>query len=198
VLVVDEPVLVAGGGPVEVGDGDVGGGVEGTGVHAAETPATPTFTGSEIWDNGVPGGTFTTNDSFCPVRSVTASVHWSASAEGNAAIPITASTVAPVIPASAARFRSSSNMLSATRGELILRRVGAILGGAVDNVRIPTRELTPIAISQIGIGLRFAPDVVKLVQLPSAALAITRVEHTTGRFRSPSHHGQQCMAALAR
>ena len=53
----------------------------------------PTPAGT-IADGGVPAGTFTLKLSVCPVTSVTVTVHWSADADGIAAMPITAKTVA--------------------------------------------------------------------------------------------------------
>ena len=47
--------------------------------------------------------------SVCPVTSVTVTVHWSAEAEGIAAMPITANTVATVT-AAVLSFRLLSNL----------------------------------------------------------------------------------------
>jgi hypothetical protein len=44
-----------------------------------------------IWEGGVPGGAFTVNVITWPFRSVAVTVHWSAEAEGIAAIAIVAS-----------------------------------------------------------------------------------------------------------
>lgn len=56
------------------------------------TFTTGSFTGSEIEDSGVPGGTLTVNDIFCPPATVTVITHVSAEAVGIAAKPETAST----------------------------------------------------------------------------------------------------------
>lgn len=63
--------------PVPVGVDLVGGGggVVAVGAQDSATPTTPTFTGNEIADSGVPGGTFTVNDKCPPPISVTVMTH---------------------------------------------------------------------------------------------------------------------------
>jgi hypothetical protein len=64
---------------VEGGAGGGGGGGAGA-VHDPVIPTTGSFSGSEIDDSGVPGGTFTVNVIECPPTSVTVTTHWSAAA----------------------------------------------------------------------------------------------------------------------
>ena len=60
-------------GAAGVGAG-AGAGVGG-GAHVPVTEATGSFTGNDSDDKGVPAGTVTVNDSFCPVTSVTDTTH---------------------------------------------------------------------------------------------------------------------------
>jgi hypothetical protein len=62
------------------------------GAHEAETLFTGPTPAGTIETGGVPGGTFTENVSVCPVSNVTVTLHSSAEAVGNAAIPRTANT----------------------------------------------------------------------------------------------------------
>jgi len=71
-------------------------GVVDVGVQDADTLLTGPMPPGTICEAGVPGGTLTLNDSVCPVRSVTVTVHWSAEAVGIAAIPRIANTEAAV------------------------------------------------------------------------------------------------------
>jgi hypothetical protein len=103
--------------PVLVGVEFVG--VEVTGAHDSETPTTPEWTGNEIWDNGVPGATFTVNDKCPPPTKVTVMTHSSAEAEGSAAIPRTTSIEAAVTAP------SKSFRLLSTVAYLLPRSAGA-------------------------------------------------------------------------
>lgn len=87
-------MLVVRGGLDVVVDGGGGAGVVDAGAHDSDTPTTPTLTGREIADNGVPGGTFTVNDMCPPPTNVTVITHESAEAVGIAAIPSMANTAA--------------------------------------------------------------------------------------------------------
>jgi hypothetical protein len=77
--------------------------------HDSLTVATPALTGSAIDESGVPGGTLTVKDSFCPVTRVTVTTHVSAEATGIAARPETARTD-PAATAAATRFRLFSTL----------------------------------------------------------------------------------------
>jgi hypothetical protein len=68
------------------------------------TDATPTLTGSEIEERGVPGGTSTLKVKVCPSVVLTVITHVSADATGIAAIAMTAST-APAIATATKSFR---------------------------------------------------------------------------------------------
>ena len=84
-------------GEVGVVAGVVGGvGVEVVvaGAHEALTPLIGPIPEGTIAEGEVPAGTLTLKLCVWPVASVTVTVHWSADAEGIAAIPITANTVA--------------------------------------------------------------------------------------------------------
>jgi hypothetical protein len=100
------PVVEVGGAEVlvlgvdEVGVDEVGVGAGGgEEAHDSEMDAIGRWTGSEIDDSGVPGGTFTVKLSFPPPTSVTVITHVSADAAGSAATADTASTVPTVAAA---------------------------------------------------------------------------------------------------
>ena len=97
--VVDVEVLVVGV-ELELVDGGGGGGA----AHDSVTPTIGPLTGSEIDDNGVPGGTLTVNVSLTPPSSVTVTVHVSADAVGSAAIA-SVTRVAPVAATAITSFR---------------------------------------------------------------------------------------------
>jgi hypothetical protein len=106
VLVVGVVELVVVGGGVEV----VVVGVVGVeGAHEALTPLIGPIPLGTIADGAVPAGTSTLKLWVCPVRSVTVTVHWSAEADGIAAIPITPNTVA-IVAAAVFRFRLRNNL----------------------------------------------------------------------------------------
>jgi hypothetical protein len=91
---------------VDVG-GEAGGGGD---AHDSDTPNTGNFTGNEIRDNGVPGGTSTTNDKCNPPNTVTVIVHRCAAAEGihtSAKTPPTTAAVAAKTPRRRRRGRDS-------------------------------------------------------------------------------------------
>jgi hypothetical protein len=72
----------------------------GAAAHDSVIPTIGSFTGKLNADTGVPGGTFTVNDSFSPPATVTVTTHCSADAAGSedAAIPApSAAIVAPTI-----------------------------------------------------------------------------------------------------
>lgn len=92
-------MLVVRGGLDVVLDGGGGAGVVDAGAHDSDTPTTPTLTGKEIADNGVPGGTFTVNDKCPPPTNDTEITHESAEADGIAATPSMANTAMNAIAA---------------------------------------------------------------------------------------------------
>lgn len=94
VVVVGLGVVVDGGGGAVV--------VVGVGVQDSVVDTTVPVTGSGSEDTGVPGGTLTVNDCFCPVRSVTVTTHVSAEAGAEANRPTSIAT-APALVASTAR-----------------------------------------------------------------------------------------------
>ena len=69
------------------------------GLHDSEALLNGPLIGNGIADTGVPGAAFTLKVNVWPLSSVTVTAHGSAEASGTAAIPFTASTVAPVATA---------------------------------------------------------------------------------------------------
>lgn len=76
------------------------------GEQDAETFLTGPVPGGTSDDGGVPGGALTTKVSVWPVTSVTVTLHWSAEADGIAAMPI----VPKAEPATRARICSFRRM----------------------------------------------------------------------------------------
>jgi hypothetical protein len=68
-------------------------------AHDSDTPNTGNFTGKEIDDNGVPGGTSTVNDNVRPPTRVTVTVQGSADADGRPVRPAPTATAAAAVNA---------------------------------------------------------------------------------------------------
>jgi hypothetical protein len=84
-------------------------GAAAVGAQVSEIEAIGSVIGREICDSGVPGGTFTVNDSFSPPTSVTVITHSSAEAVGSAAIAHTAAVANATTPPTSFRLLNTGD-----------------------------------------------------------------------------------------